>query len=212
MSEYKALVVDYGGVLTTPLQQAMAAFADELEIELQDLVRVALGAYAGGEDSLVTDFETGRITEDEFTTRFAARLAEVSGRPVESTDLVRRVFAGVELEEPMLAAVRQARAHGFKTALLSNSWGTSLYPIELFAELFDAVVISGEVGLRKPDPEIFRLAADKLGVEPADCVFVDDHPGHLKAAAELGMTTVLHRDPQSTIADLERLLDARLAS
>ncbi|HYN37147.1 MAG TPA: hypothetical protein VEV82_09260, partial [Actinomycetota bacterium] len=70
-SEFEALVIDFGGVLTTPMQDAMVRFSDELGIELQDLARIALGAYSGGEDHLVVDFETGRISEEEFATVFA---------------------------------------------------------------------------------------------------------------------------------------------
>ncbi len=72
--------------------------------------------------------------------------------------------------------------------------------------IFDVMVISGEVGLRKPDPAIFELTTDRLGVAAGECVFVDDHPGHLQSAAQAGMTTVLHRDPARTIAELEGLL------
>jgi epoxide hydrolase-like predicted phosphatase len=202
---YQALILDFGGVLTTPLQEAMAEFCAETGIELSDLVRAALGAYTGHEDSLVTDFETGNISEEEFARAFSARLKEISGRVVEPEGLVRRLFK-VRLEELMLDAVKTARRSGLKTGLLSNSWGTDLYPRRRLAELFDAVVISGEVGLRKPDPEIFRLTTDKLGVEPSGCVFVDDHPGHLQAALEVGMTTVLHRSPEQTVGDLQDLL------
>jgi putative hydrolase of the HAD superfamily len=203
---FEALILDFGGVLTTPLQAAMAAFATDIGIELQDLVRVALAAYAGEEDSLVTRFETGHISEEEFAAHFAARLTEVSGRTIASDGLVRKVFSGLTLEEEMFEAVGKARTGGLKTALLSNSWGVELYPRERINEVFDVVVISGEVGLRKPDPEIFEFTLDKLGVPAERCVFVDDHPGHLKTAKELGMTTVLHRTPRETLAELEELL------
>jgi putative hydrolase of the HAD superfamily len=112
----------------------------------------------------------------------------------------------------MLGAVGAAQAAGLKTGLLSNSWGTSLYPIERLQGLFDEMVISGEVGLRKPDPAIFELTTVRLGVAPPRCVFVDDHPGHLEAAAGIGMTTVLHRNPSQTISELEDLLGVALAN
>jgi putative hydrolase of the HAD superfamily len=205
-SRFDALILDFGGVLTTPLQDAMAAFADDIGIELQDLVRVALAAYSGQDDSLVTRFETGHIGEAEFAAQLAARLTEASGRTIPSEGLVRKVFSGLSLEEEMFEAVGRARAAGLKTALLSNSWGVELYPRERINEVFDVVVISGEVGLRKPDPEIFEFTVQKLGVRAERCVFIDDHPGHLKTALELGMTTVLHRSPRETLAELEELL------
>lgn len=210
MSRYEALVVDFGGVLTTPLQAAMVAFAEEMGIELQHLARAALGGYMGSEDSLVFGFETGRISEEEFSHAFAERLREYSGAEVDPAGLVARLFSRLELEETMLSAVAAARAAGLKTGLLSNSWGTTLYPRERLDGLFDVSVISGEVGLRKPDPEIFELTTRRLGVEPGRCVFVDDHPGHVTSAAETGMTTVLHRDPAGTIAELESLLGVPL--
>ncbi len=202
----QALIVDFGGVLTTPLQDAFAEFAHAIGLELPELVRILLKAYAGEEDQLVTDFETGRISEQDFSIEFARRLSEACGREVEPVDLVARLFAGMTLEDEMLAAVRKAKAAGLKTGLLSNSWGTGSYPRAVLDPLFDAFVISGEVGMRKPDPEIFHLTTKTLDVEPKRCVFVDDHPGHLKAAQETGMTTVLHRTPQETIAELEDLL------
>ena len=207
---FDALIVDFGGVLTTPLQDAMVRFADELGLELQHIVRASLGVYTGAEDDLVVDFETGRITDEEFAAAFATRLSEISGKQVSPERLVQRIFSGLEIEEDMMAAVECARAAGFKTGLLSNSWGMGLYPRERIDGLFDSVVISGEVGMRKPDAEIFHLASDKLGIAPDRSVFVDDHPGHLKAAVELGMTTVLHRTPPETIAELEQLLGASL--
>jgi putative hydrolase of the HAD superfamily len=211
VSAYRALVVDFGGVLTTPLQEAMLRFAEQNGIELQHLARAALGGYMGSEDSLVFGFETGTIPEDEFTTAFAQRLREESGVEVDPAQLIPGLFGDLRLEEDMLAAVERARAGGLKTALLSNSWGTALYPRDRLDPLFDVVVISGEVGLRKPDPAIFTLTTDRLGVPATACVFVDDHPGHLTAAAEAGMTTVLHRDPARTIAELETLLELGLS-
>jgi putative hydrolase of the HAD superfamily len=209
--DFDALIVDFGGVLTTPLQDAMILFADELGLELQHIVRASLGVYTGAEDDLVVGFETGRISEDEFAVAFAARLTEICGKHVSPDNLVARIFSGLRIEEDMMVAVEIARADGFKTGLLSNSWGMGLYPRERINALFDAVVISGEVGMRKPDAEIFHLAVNKLGVEPERSVFVDDHPGHLKAALALGMTTVLHKTPGETIAELESLLGLALS-
>ena len=207
MSRYEALVIDFGGVMTTSLQNAMAAFAMSKGIELQDLVRAALSAYMGDEDDLVTDFETGRLSEADFSVAFAARLEEYSGVHVEHDGLVAGLFEALDLEEDMFELVERSKSGGYKTALLSNSWGMGLYPIDRIRELFDVVVISGEVGLRKPDPDIFKLTVDKLGLNAAACVFVDDHPGHLKAAQEAGMTTVLHKSPAQSIPEVEALLD-----
>ena len=206
MPRFRALIVDFGGVLTTPIQDSMQAFADETGIELQDLVRVALAAYADQSDSLVFDFETGKLSEEDFSLQLAQRIAQATGTQPDPEALVARMFRNMRLEEGMVDVVGRAKASGYKTALLSNSWGLGTYPRALLEELFDVIVISGEVGMRKPDPEIFRLTADKLGVPAEACVFVDDHPGHLKGALGEGMTTVLHRSPAQTITELEELL------
>ncbi|MDQ3956971.1 MAG: HAD family phosphatase [Actinomycetota bacterium] len=211
MTGFRALVVDFGGVLTTSLQLAMIEFATRNGIELQDLARAALGGYVGEEDALVFDFETGKISEAEFCTAFATRLERASGVRVEPEGLVSRMFGGLRLEEAMVGAVAAARSHGLKTGLLSNSWGTGLYPRDRLTALFDVMVISGEVGLRKPDPAIFELTVERLGVRASACVFVDDHPGHLASARDAGMATVLHREPEKTIAELESLLGLSLA-
>lgn len=204
-SEFEALVIDFGGVLTTPMQDAMVRFSDELGIGLQDLARIALGAYSGGEDHLVVDFETGRISEEEFATAFAQRLEEVTKAPVDPEGLVRRIFR-LEIEESMMDLVGAAHSAGYRTALCSNSWGTRLYPRDRLDPIFDVLVISGEVGLRKPDPAIFELTLEKLGVDASTCVFVDDHPGHLAPAMEMGMKTVLHRSPEESVREVSSLL------
>ncbi len=210
MSAYRSLIVDFGGVLTTPLGDAMANFAKAQGIELQDLVRVALAAYHGEGDDLVVQFEKGAIPDAEFALAFAQRLTEASGREVEAEGLLQRLLGSLRLEEDMFEMLRRARAAGIKTALLSNSWGLELYPRDLLDETCDVIVISGEVGMRKPDTDIFTFTTDKLGLDPKVCIFVDDHPGHLKTAQAVRMRTVLHKDPADTIAELEGLLQMPL--
>lgn len=215
MSDYRSLIVDFGGVLTTPLRDAMARFAEERGIDLQDLARVALAAYYGEDvynpNSLVVRFEKGEISDSEFALEFAQRLTQVTGREVEAEGLLHGLLGSLRMEEDMVEAVRNARAAGIKTALLSNSWGVELYPRDVLQEICDVIVISGEVGMRKPDPEIFTHTTDQLGLQPDSCIFVDDHPGHLKTASEVGMRTVLHRTPAETIPQLERLLELPLS-
>ena len=207
---FDALILDFGGVLTTPLQGAMESFAKTMDLELSDVVRIMLKAYAGEEDTLVTDFETGELSEEDFSKEFAKRLSEAAGRTIDPDGIVERLFHDMHLEETMFEAVAKVGSAGYKTGLLSNSWGTTSYPRERLAELFDVVVISGEIGMRKPDPEIFRLTAKRLDVDAQRCVFVDDHPGHLKAAVEEGMKTILHRSPEQTIEELEELVGFEL--
>jgi epoxide hydrolase-like predicted phosphatase len=112
----------------------------------------------------------------------------------------------------MLEAVRRARAAGVKTGLISNSWGDGLaYDPAMLEELFDAVVISGEVGLHKPQPEIFHLGAERIGVAPQACVFVDDLRENCAGAEAVGMTAILHRGSEGTLPQLEELLGVPLS-
>ncbi|MBM7859403.1 HAD-IA family hydrolase [Lentzea nigeriaca] len=108
-------------------------------------------------------------------------------------------------EPPLLTALRRAKQQNLKTALLSNADGW-WHPPTAWQGLFDATIISGEVGLAKPDPEIYLLTATKLNVEPRDCVFVDDLAINVRGAAEAGMVGVHHRSTRSTLEELEILL------
>ena len=153
---------------------------------------------------LLIGFETGALTEERFETELAPYLG------VDSLGLIDRLFAGSAPDHEMVEAVRRARAGGVRTGLVSNSWGTRRYPRDLLGELFDGVVISGEVGIRKPAPEMYRLGAERIGVEAEACVFVDDLPFNLSPAADLGMSTIHHRSAQETIGELERLLGVSL--
>jgi putative hydrolase of the HAD superfamily len=120
------------------------------------------------------------------------------------------MFGGVRPDERMLAAVRTARAAGFRTGLISNSMGGASYDRAIFPELFDGVVISGDVGMHKPQPEIFLLGAERAGVAPEQCVFVDDLRENCDGAEAVGMTVVLHRGADTTLPELERLLGVEL--
>ena len=102
--------------------------------------------------------------------------------------------------------MRRARAGGIRTALVSNSWGVHRYPHDMFSELFDGVVISGEERIRKPHPRMYELGAERAGLAPELCVFVDDLPFNLTPAEELGMATVHHTDAATSIPEMERLL------
>ncbi|MBV8997738.1 MAG: HAD family phosphatase [Solirubrobacterales bacterium] len=199
---YSGLLVDWGGVLTSDLFASFGAFCRLEGLEPDAVQRIFREDVACRE--LLIAFETGALPEEDFEVQFAPYLG------VGASGLIDRLFAGSSPDERMLDAVRRARSSGIHTGLVSNSWGTRRYPRELLAELFDGVVISGEIGIRKPSPEIYRLGAERIGLEPAACVFVDDLPFNLSPAAELGMATVHHRRAEETIDELERLLGVGL--
>ena len=199
----RALLVDYGGVLTSNVFESFREFCDREGIDRDAVKRL----FREDPDALplLRRLERGEVTEDEFAAGFASMLGVADHR-----GLVDRLFAGMRPDEEMLAAVRRARAGGVRTGLLSNSWGTGRYDRDSLPELFDAVVISGEVGLHKPEPEIFRLAADRLATPPRDCVFVDDLRENCAGAKAVGMKAVLHRGAESTLPEVERLLAVSL--
>ena len=147
--------------------------------------------------------ETGELSDDEFAAELAARLRRIDGAELPPIGLVERMFHALELDRDALVMLSAARSAGLRTALLSNSWGSAMaYPWADLEPLLDVRVISGDVGLRKPDPTIYRLAADQLGLELAQCAFVDDLQPNIDAARELGMYAVLHTDLPTTLAGL----------
>jgi putative hydrolase of the HAD superfamily len=200
MADRRGLIVDYGGVLTTDVFASFRAFCEAERLE-PDAVRERFRSDPEAR-SLLAQIETGALAVAEFEPRLAVLLE------VESERLIGRLFGAMEPEEAMLDGVRAVRRTGVRTGLLSNSWGDALaYDDALLDELFDAWVISSQVGLRKPDPAIYELAAERLGLPPGACVFVDDLPGNLRPARALGMATVLHRgDAAATLAEVGALL------
>ena len=198
------LLVDFGGVLTTNVFDSFRAFCVDQGLD-PDSIR---GLFRGNPEALrlVRGLETGAVSEQEFGERFGALLG------IENTEgLVDRMFSELAPDEAMLAALRAARAAGIRTGLISNSMGAGRYDRDTFPELFDGVVISGEVGLHKPQPEIFRLGCERVGLEPEECVFVDDLRENCEGAEAVGMTAVLHRGAATTVPELERLLGVELA-
>jgi putative hydrolase of the HAD superfamily len=204
-------VIDFGGVLTTSLGEAFRAFCRREGADYEK-VRAALKQAYGDldADSMVARFEKGLVEKDEFETHLAELLSEDLDRPLDPTDLIARMLEDVRIDEAMVGAVRAARAAGIRTALLSNSWGVDYYPRELLEELFEEIVISGEVGVRKPDADAYLHTAELLGLRPEECVFVDDHDGNVEAAARIGMQTVHHRETAGTIEEMERALGVPL--
>jgi epoxide hydrolase-like predicted phosphatase len=195
---YTALLVDWGGVMTTNVFASFRAFCEQEGLSA-DVVGERFRSDRASRELLI-GLETGALPEAEFEQRFAETLG------VSADGLIDRLFAGGAPDDSMQCAVRLARGAGIRTGLISNSWGTSRYDRALLAELFDGVVISGEVGVRKPTPAIYEQGARAIGVAPEACVFVDDLTFNLPPARDLGMATVHHVQTEQTIDELERLL------
>ncbi len=204
MAERRGLLVDYGGVLTSDLFASFRAFCEAEGIE-PDAIARGFREDPASRDLLIA-LETGKIDEDAFEPQFGAMLGVE-----DSTGLIARLMAGARPDHAMLNAVRAAHDAGVPTGLVSNSWGTRRYDRAQLAEIFDGVVISGEVGIRKPSRRIYELGAESIGVPAAECVFVDDLEFNLKPAAALGMATVHHVSAAESVPRLEELLGVRIS-
>jgi epoxide hydrolase-like predicted phosphatase len=195
-------------VLTTSIGDAFEAFCRREGIDPDVLKGILKSAYGVGTepDALVSMMETGRMDQDEFERRMAAALSRDLDRPVAAEGLLSRMLADLHFDVPMVLAVREVHGAGIPTALLSNSWGVEYYPRDLLEQLFDEVVISGEVGMRKPDADVFLLAARRLRLRPGECVFVDDTKANVEAAEAVGMRGLVHERAEETIPRLSALL------
>jgi putative hydrolase of the HAD superfamily len=201
----KGLLVDFGGVLTTNVFDSFRAFCAEEGLDPQAIKRLFRKDPRALE--CVRGLERGELTEEQFAERFG-ELLELA--PERRDGLVDRMFGHIEEDEEMVEALRRARASGVRTGLISNSMGAGRYDRSTFPELFDGVVISGDEGMHKPDPAIYELGAERVGLAPADCVFVDDLRENCDGAEAVGMTAVLHRGAETTLPRLEELLGVEL--
>ncbi|GGV34264.1 phosphoglycolate phosphatase [Kitasatospora herbaricolor] len=204
MTYRKGLVLDFGGVLTTPLVPAALAFEGRAGLPEGAL----LNALHLDEQMIrrTEELERGTITQAGWNAEAARRLG------IADDNLMGRIFADLRPQESMIAAAAAARRAGVKVGILSNSVGRT--PWDLYAGYdldYDAVVISEDHGVRKPEPEIFRLVLDALGLPAEQCVFVDDTERYLPPAAALGFATVHAKEAARTIAELEDLLGLDLS-
>jgi FMN phosphatase YigB (HAD superfamily) len=198
----KALIIDWIGVLTTGFEAAATAWACSEDLDpgafldaLAEVRQADLGEQAGS--ALIQSLERGEIGPEPFERALASRLLRLSGVAPEPNGLLQRLFGHFDVKVELLTTVRKVRRLGYRTALLSNSWGNN-YPRALWEGAFDHALISGEIGMRKPQAEVYAHAAGLLGVAPGDTVFVDDMPQNVAGAERAGMIGVLHRDESRT--------------
>jgi len=217
-----AVVLDWGGVLTAAsMRETFEAWLSRDRVDPAHLgdvmgrwlaLRPDRPGEATGEahQTPVHALERGHLPPREFEAMLAAELARL-GSPVEADGLLDRMLAPLDVLDPaMLRLVRDLRARGLRTAVLSNSWGEH-YPDDVLAREFDEVVVSGRVGLRKPQPEIYHLVAARLGVDVAACVMVDDVEVNVRAARSVGMAAVHHVDAGATRDAVLALVDGGIS-
>ncbi|MDP9341714.1 MAG: HAD family phosphatase [Actinomycetota bacterium] len=209
---FRALLVDYGGVMTSSMGRVFAAFCLEAGVDPSVLKDLIGDAYGGGDPGgVMARMERGEIPLEKFEQWMADALSEGLERPLDWEGLKDRMNAGMVPDAMMMEAVRRARTSGIRTALVSNSWGGGAYQRERFPELYDQVVISGEVGARKPEPPIYLLTAERLRVAAEQCVFVDDLLQNVEGARAVGMEGIVHRSAEFTVPKLEALFGVALS-
>jgi epoxide hydrolase-like predicted phosphatase len=198
------LICDFGGVLTTPLQVGFLAYQEEAGVSLEELGTAMARAAEEHGDHPLFQLERGEISEAEFWSRLDRHV----GDGFDLDRLRALFFERLERNGPMIEFVRELRGRGVRAALLTNNvrewealWRSKLPEVD---ELFELVVDSAFVGLRKPDPAIYELTLERLGgVAPDRCVFVDDVDVNCDTARELGMAAVRFENADQAIPEIE---------
>jgi putative hydrolase of the HAD superfamily len=205
----EAVVCDFGGVLTTPLFEAFAKIQEEFGIESEDLgAAMRLLTERDGENPLFP-LERGEVSEDDFLRRLGSALEEVLGRETHVHRFRMALFEGLDPNPPMIELMRELRGRGLRMAMLTNNvreweplWRAML-PVD---EIFEQVVDSGFVGHRKPEPRIYEITVERLGVPFERCLFVDDLEPNIRAAEDLGMRAVHFHDNEQAIPAIRAAL------
>lgn len=210
MSCVQAIVSDFGGVLTSPLLRSFAAFQDSSGIPLEALgqAMAAVGERDGANP--LFELETGRLSERDFLAKLEEELRAELGRPVEMHGFAEAYFAHLETNEELISYLRSLReGRGLRLALLTNNvreWEPrwrAMIPVD---DLFELVVDSAFVGVRKPEPEIYELTLQRLGVPAAAALLIDDIEVNCEAARALGMPAVWFRSTEQAIAEVDAAL------
>jgi len=211
MTPIRAVISDFGGVLTTPLLGSFAAFQDETGISASSLgTAMQRIAERQGEHPLF-ELERGRITETDFLAALRVELAVELGHEPELHRFREIYFDALQPNQPMVDAMHDLKGRGYRMALLTNNvreWEPlwrGMLPVD---EIFEVIVDSAFVGMRKPEREIYDLAVERIGdgIGASECLFVDDVEVNVEAARELGMAAVHFRSAGQAIPEIEAAL------
>jgi epoxide hydrolase-like predicted phosphatase len=206
----RAVVSDFGGVLTTPLLAAFAAFQDDSGITPENLGMAMREGLAEGEELPLFRLERGEIGEDEFVDRLEAGLESILGHRPHLHHFRHTFFGALDPNEEMIELMRELKGRGLKMAMLTNNvreWEPlwrSMLPVD---EIFEEIVDSAFVGCRKPEGRIYQLTLERIGMPAEDCLFVDDLQVNCEAAEKAGMKAVHFRENEQAIADIRAALD-----
>jgi putative hydrolase of the HAD superfamily len=210
LTAIQAVISDWGGVLTSPLLGSFNRFQDKAGVPLETLGLAMQRVTERTGENPIFGMERGETSEADFLAAIGAEIEAELGRGVPMEAFAEHFFASLDVNEPMVAWLRRARdEHGLRLALLTNNvreweprWRAML-PVD---ELFEVVVDSSRVGLRKPDPRIYELTLERLGLPAEACLFVDDIEHNIDAARALGLRAVWFQDTEQAIAELEAQL------
>ncbi len=203
-SSYRAVIFDFGGVLTTSPVQAMREFCEGDGVPWE-AVRPLLGSHQGA----WSRFETSAISQAEFITAFEGECA-AAGHAIDGNRFLAGFFGGMRLRDDMVTVVRTLRGQLKVGCITNNVQAGTRGRLIAFEDLFDVVIESSKAGMRKPSPEIYLLACEQLGVKPEEAIFLDDFGVNLKAARALGMATIKVDETDGAIKELEQLLGIAL--
>ncbi|HEX3318403.1 MAG TPA: HAD family phosphatase [Solirubrobacteraceae bacterium] len=205
----EAVVSDFGGVLTTPLMNFFARFQDDAGIPL-DALGKAMARIADEQGfHPLYELEKGKLSEPRFVALLEQATSAELGRQVHLHGLADAYWSDLDTNDAMVAYLRSLRERGYRLALLTNNvreWEPRWRAMVPVDELFELVVDSAFVGTRKPDPGIYELTLDRLGLAAEQCVFIDDIEVNCEAAQRLGMHAVWFRDTEQAIADVDAAL------
>jgi putative hydrolase of the HAD superfamily len=205
----RAVVCDFGGVLTTPLEGSFQAFSDASGIPLEAIAAALVALEQRDGAHPLHELECGRVSEATFMARVAAQVGAALGRDVAMHDFTAHYFAGLEPNVPMIELMSALRDEGFRMALLTNNvreWEPHWRAMAPVDDIFELVVDSAYVGMRKPDPAIYDLTVQRLGVPAEECLFVDDLEHNCDGARAAGMQAVVYRDPDQAVAEIRSSL------
>lgn len=206
---YRAVIFDLGGVVLGSPLHTIARYERHLGIPPNFINQVVSDTAPHGAWSRL---ERGELSLEEFFSAFE-RDCQAAGHRISARTMMEWMAEEALPRPPMLTAIRRIRERGLRVAALTNNWagaddpaGGPEHGTRLLRPLFDVFVESSAEGLRKPDPRIYRLACERLGIEPKQAIFLDDIGRNLKPARELGITTIKVLTPETALAELEELL------
>jgi len=204
----RAVISDFGGVLTTPIAGSSQAFADRSGITLAMLGQTLEALHERGGTHPLHELECGRITEAAFASSLQRALGEAAGREV-VLDGFAELLGDLLPNEPMIELMASLRDEGYRMALLTNNvreWEQHWRAMAPIDDIFAVVVDSAFVGMRKPDPEIYELCVARQGLAAEECLFVDDREDNCAGAVAVGMTAVRYRDAAQAASEIRAAL------